>query len=236
MEQCQKSLVTNSTILLTGATGSFGNAFVKQALTLNPKAIRCYSRDELKQSQMAAKFNDDRLRFLIGDVRDLERLRRACRGVDYIIHTAAMKRIEVCEYNPKEAVSTNIGGAMNIIEAALDCGVKRILALSTDKCVHAVNLYGKTKAVAESLLIQANVYGSQFSVVRYGNVMASRGSVIPLFQAQKAQGYLTITPRYDAILAHPRAFCGICFGVFGQNARRGDIRSKTPEYADCGFG
>lgn len=188
------SVITNAKTLVTGATGSFGHAFVRKALHLNPQVIRCFSRDELKQAEMAAEFgNDPRLRFLVGDVRDLERLTRACQGIDYIIHASALKRVDSCEYNPLEAIKTNIGGTQNIILAALNTGVKRVLFLSTDKACAPCNLYGKTKAVAESLIVQANVYEQKFAAVRYGNVIASRGSVIPLFQQQAKTGTITIT-------------------------------------------
>lgn len=164
----------------------------------NPKAIRIYSRDELKQWEMSRKFNSDKLRFLIGDVRDYERLRRATEGVDVIIHAAALKQVPAAEYNPMEAVKTNIGGAMNVINAALDNNVPRVIALSTDKAAAPVNTYGATKLVADRLFIQSNAYrgpkrDTRFSVVRYGNVLASRGSVIPLFRAQQASGELTVT-------------------------------------------
>lgn len=189
-------MIEGSTLLLTGASGSFGNAFCRKALTMNPHAIRCYSRDELKQAQMRGRFNDERLRFVVGDVRDLQRLHRAAEGCQYIIHAAALKRVDSCQYNPCEAVKTNIMGAVNVIEAALDCRVHKVLALSTDKAVHPVNLYGKTKAVAEDLFMDANAYGgyqTKFSCTRYGNVVGSRGSVIPIFKEQAKTGTLTIT-------------------------------------------
>lgn len=188
----------DATILVTGGTGSFGRRFVELVLReQDPKAIRIYSRDELKQVQMQARFRDSRLRFLIGDVRDRDRLYRAMNGVDLVIHAAALKQVPVAEYNPLEAVKTNIEGASNVIDAAIDNGIPKIMALSTDKAVHPVNLYGATKLVAEKLMIQANAYSgprrTHFSVVRYGNVVGSRGSVVPVFQDQAKAGMLTIT-------------------------------------------
>jgi UDP-N-acetylglucosamine 4,6-dehydratase len=187
------------TILITGGTGSFGTKFVETLLELhNPAAIRIFSRDELKQSHMQRRFaSDDRLRFLIGDVRDLSRLRQATRGVDMIVHAAAMKQVPACEYNPFEAVKTNIHGAENIVTAAIENDVPTTVSLSTDKAVNPVNLYGSTKLAAEKIVTQGNAYAgdsvSRFSTVRYGNVMGSRGSVIPIFQQQAATGTLTIT-------------------------------------------
>ncbi|MCI9019281.1 MAG: UDP-N-acetylglucosamine 4,6-dehydratase (inverting) [Eubacterium sp.] len=182
-------MLNGKTILVTGGTGSFGNAFTEYALSnYNPRKIIIYSRDEFKQFHMAGKFNQykDKLRFFIGDVRDKERLYRAFDGVDYVIHAAALKQVPACEYNPMEAVKTNINGAMNIADAALDCGVKRVVALSTDKAVNPINLYGGTKLVSDKLFVAANAYSGtkdvRFSIVRYGNVAGSRGSVIPFFQ------------------------------------------------------
>lgn len=188
-------MLNNKTILITGGTGSFGNAFTEYVLKYyNPRKIIIYSRDEFKQFHMANKFRQhkDKLRFFIGDVRDKERLYRACDGVDYIVHAAALKQVPACEYNPMEAVKTNIDGAMNIVDAALDCGVKRVVALSTDKAVNPINLYGGTKLVSDKLFIAANAYAGQkdvcFSIVRYGNVAGSRGSVIPFFRNIVANG------------------------------------------------
>jgi UDP-N-acetylglucosamine 4,6-dehydratase len=186
------------TILITGGTGSFGQHFTRALLSRwDPAAIRILSRDELKQSEMARKINDDRLRFLIGDVRDRDRLRRAVEGVDVVVHAAALKQVPACEYNPFEAVRTNILGAQNVAEACIDAGVPRALALSTDKAVSPANLYGATKLCAERLFIQANVYAAanttRLSCVRYGNVVGSRGSVIPLFLDQASSGELTVT-------------------------------------------
>ena len=182
-------MLINKTILITGGTGSFGNAFTKYILEhYKPKKIIIYSRDEYKQFVMANKFKQykDILRFFIGDVRDKDRLYRAFDGADYVIHAAALKQVPACEYNPIEAIKTNINGAMNIIDAALDCGVKKVVALSTDKAVNPINLYGGTKLVSDKLFVSANAYAGtkdiSFSVVRYGNVAGSRGSVIPFFR------------------------------------------------------
>lgn len=182
-------MLNNKTILITGGTGSFGKCFTKYVLEhYDPKKIIIYSRDEFKQFIMANNFKEytNKLRFFIGDVRDKERLQRAFEGVDYVIHAAAMKQVPACEYNPNEAIKTNIHGAQNVIDAALDSGVKKVVALSTDKAVNPVNLYGGTKLVSDKLFIAANAYAGHkdisFSIVRYGNVAGSRGSVIPFFQ------------------------------------------------------
>ena len=181
-------MLNNKSILITGGTGSFGKAFTLYVLEhYTPKKIIIYSRDEYKQfiMQNELKKYKDRLRFFIGDVRDRDRLTRALEGVDYVIHAAALKQVPACEYNPAEAIKTNINGAQNVIDAALDAGVKKVVALSTDKAVNPVNLYGGTKLVSDKLFIAANAYaGSKdisFSIVRYGNVAGSRGSVIPFF-------------------------------------------------------
>lgn len=191
-------MLNGKTILITGGTGSFGKAFTRYALThYKPKKIIIYSRDEFKQFLMQNEFKelnkDNILRFFIGDVRDGDRLKRAFEGVDYVIHAAALKQVPACEYNPDEAIKTNIHGAQNVINAALDSGcVKKVTALSTDKAVNPVNLYGGTKLVSDKLFIAANAYaGSKdicFSIVRYGNVAGSRGSVIPFFQNILDQG------------------------------------------------
>jgi len=190
----------NKTILLTGGTGSFGNKFTEIMLKkYNPKVIRIYSRDELKQWEMEKKFNyDKRLRFLIGDIRDSERLNRAMEGVDIVVHAAALKQVPACEYNPFEAVMTNIIGGQNIINAALNKNVDKVIAISTDKAVNPVNLYGATKMCMEKLFIAANNYRgathkTKMSCARYGNVVGSRGSVVPVFKKQKESGVLTIT-------------------------------------------
>lgn len=188
-------MLTDKTILVTGGTGSFGKCFTKYVLTnYEPKKIIIYSRDEFKQWMMANEFKEyeEKLRFFIGDVRDVDRLRRACEGVDYIVHAAALKQVPACEYNPNEAIKTNIHGAMNVIDAALDSGVHRVVALSTDKAVNPVNLYGGTKLVSDKLFVAANAYAGakdiNFSIVRYGNVAGSRGSVIPLFHKMIKEG------------------------------------------------
>ncbi|MDR2547082.1 MAG: UDP-N-acetylglucosamine 4,6-dehydratase (inverting) [Lachnospiraceae bacterium] len=181
-------MLNEQTILITGGTGSFGKSFTRYLLSnCRPRKIIIYSRDEYKHYLMAEEFADHRdlLRFFIGDVRDGERLKRAFHGVDYVVHAAAMKQVVASEYNPNEAIKTNINGAQNVIEAALDSEVKRVVALSTDKAVNPVNLYGGTKLVSDKLFVAANAYAGKrdinFSIVRYGNVAGSRGSVIPLF-------------------------------------------------------
>ena len=188
-------MLKDKTILITGGTGSFGKCFTRYVLAnYEPKKIIIYSRDEFKQWMMAEEFKGfaDKLRFFIGDVRDVERLRRACEGVDYIIHAAALKQVPACEYNPNEAIKTNIHGAMNVIDAALDSGVRKVVALSTDKAVNPVNLYGGTKLVSDKLFVAANAYAGvkdiNFSIVRYGNVAGSRGSVIPVFHKAIKEG------------------------------------------------
>ncbi len=190
--------LSGCTILLTGGTGSFGHAFVERVTGTWPDAVvRLYSRDELKQSEMRARFGDAQLRYLIGDVRDRARMSRAAQGADVIVHAAAMKQVPACEYNPFEAVRTNVLGAQHVVDAAIDAGVPRVVALSTDKAVNPVNLYGATKLCAEKIVVQGNAYAAQSSTrlacVRYGNVVGSRGSVVPLFQRQRDEGHLTIT-------------------------------------------
>ena len=188
-------MLNNKTILITGGTGSFGHHFVNYVLEhYQPKKIIIYSRDEFKQFNMQNEYKkfDKFLRFFIGDVRDKERLARALNGVDYVIHAAALKQVPACEYNPIEAIKTNINGACNVIDACLDKGIKKVIALSTDKSVSPVNLYGSTKMVSDKLFAAANAYsgadGTKFAVVRYGNVAGSRGSVIPFFQNIIDQG------------------------------------------------
>jgi UDP-N-acetylglucosamine 4,6-dehydratase/5-epimerase len=187
-------------VLVSGGTGSFGRAFVRRLLEDREiERVVVFSRDELNQHQMRCDgFTDPRLRFFVGDVRDRDRLRRACQGVDTVVHAAALKQVDTIEYNPLEAVKTNIGGTSNVIDAALDCGVSRVLMLGTDKAVDPTNLYGATKLVAEKLVVDANAYsgadGPVFAATRYGNVISSRGSVLPVFQAQAAAGeILSIT-------------------------------------------
>lgn len=189
--------LNNNTILVTGGTGSFGKKFISKVLQQNVKKVIVFSRDELKQYEMAQEFKDERIRFFIGDVRDKDRLYRAFDGVDIVIHAAALKHVGACEYNPFEAVKTNIYGAQNIIEAAIDRGVKRVIALSTDKAAAPINLYGATKLASDKLFIAANSYvgnkDTRFAVVRYGNVVGSRGSVVPLFKKLRSTGKIPIT-------------------------------------------
>ena len=194
-------MLDGKTILITGGTGSFGKKFLEMIFhKYQPKKVIIYSRDEFKQSVMQTEYRDkvdlSRVRFFIGDVRDRERLYRAFEGVDYVIHAAAMKQVPTCEYNPMEAIKTNIHGAQNVIDAALDKGVKKVVALSTDKAVNPINLYGGTKLVSDKLFIAANAYSGQsgtvFSVVRYGNVAGSRGSVIPIWENLIQNGKKTL--------------------------------------------
>ena len=192
-------MLKNSSILITGGTGSFGHAFIPMTLEkYNPKRLVVYSRDEMKQWEMAKLFKDDsRVRFFIGDVRDKDRLSRALDGIDYVVHAAATKIVPTAEYNPFECVKTNINGAMNLIDACIDKGVKRVVALSTDKASSPSNLYGATKLASDKLFVAGNSYSGEcktrFSVVRYGNVMGSRGSVIPFFISISDSGVLPIT-------------------------------------------
>ncbi|MBI3601349.1 MAG: UDP-N-acetylglucosamine 4,6-dehydratase (inverting) [Candidatus Omnitrophica bacterium] len=187
-------MINGKTILITGGTGSFGNKFTEVVLKkFKPKKLIIFSRDEYKQHEMGKKFSDDKypIRYFLGDVRDQGRLNRAFEGVDYVVHAAALKQVPALEYNPMEAVKTNILGADNIVEAAIDQGIKKVVVLSTDKACNPVNLYGATKLAAEKVFVAANAYGGgrvKFSVVRYGNVMGSRGSVIPFFLSLKHQG------------------------------------------------
>ena len=191
---------SEKSVLVTGGTGSFGSKFVELMLErFQPKRLVVFSRDELKQSEMMNRLSDPRLRFFVGDVRDQARLEQAMYGVDVVFHAAALKQITSCEYNPFEAIKTNVIGTENVISAAIDQGVKRVIMISTDKAVNPINLYGATKLCAEKLFVQGNAYGhprgTVFSVVRYGNVIGSRGSVIPLFRAQRASGRVTVTDR-----------------------------------------
>lgn len=186
--------LTDASILVTGGTGSFGRAFIRHLLDqVGPRRVVVFSRDELKQYEMRVAFDDDpRLRWFIGDVRDLERLKRALHGVEFVVHAAALKQVDTAEYNPMEFVKTNVLGSQNVIEASLDSGVCKVVALSTDKASSPINLYGATKLTADKLFVAANnygaSYGTQFSVVRYGNVMGSRGSVVPFFRSLHEQG------------------------------------------------
>lgn len=192
-------MLTNSSILITGGTGSFGSTFVPMTLAkYNPKRLVIFSRDEMKQWEMAKLYGgDERVRFFIGDVRDKDRLSRALNGIDYVIHAAATKIVPIAEYNPFECVKTNVFGAMNLIDACIDQGVKRVVALSTDKASSPANLYGATKLTSDKLFIAGNSYSgyqdTHFAVVRYGNVMGSRGSIIPFFNTLADKGVLPIT-------------------------------------------
>jgi len=189
----------NQVVLVTGGTGSFGKKFIEILVReCNPKKVIVFSRDELKQYEMQAKgFNQPNLRYFIGDVRDRDRLTRAMHSVDIVVHAAALKQVPACEYNPTEAIKTNIMGSSNVVEAALDADVKKVMGLSTDKAVNPVNLYGATKLAAEKLTVQSNAYAggsaTRFSCVRYGNVVGSRGSVVPAFLKQRESGKVTIT-------------------------------------------
>jgi len=195
----RRDMLKNSSILITGGTGSFGHAFLPMTLQkYNPSRLVVFSRDEIKQWEMAKLYaNDPRVRFFIGDVRDKDRLARALDGIDYVVHAAATKIVPTAEYNPFECVKTNVMGAMNLIDACIDSGIKRVVALSTDKASSPSNLYGATKLVSDKLFIAGNSYSgkrdTRFAVVRYGNVMGSRGSVIPFFLAQRGKGSLPIT-------------------------------------------
>jgi UDP-N-acetylglucosamine 4,6-dehydratase len=195
---------SEKSVLVTGGTGSFGQRFVEKVLKeCCPRRLIVFSRDELKQHEMRQVFGGGTagspLRYFIGDVRDRERLYRAFDGVDIVVHAAALKQVPACEYNPFEAVKTNVIGAQNVIDAAIDRGVRRVMFISTDKAVNPVNLYGATKLCAEKMFVQANAYsggkGTRFAVCRYGNVVGSRGSVIPLFAAQREKGVITVTDR-----------------------------------------
>ncbi|HEY3344607.1 MAG TPA: UDP-N-acetylglucosamine 4,6-dehydratase (inverting) [Anaerolineaceae bacterium] len=214
---------TDKVVLITGGTGSFGKKFIQVMLReFHPCKIIVYSRDELKQHEMrAAGYDHPSLRYFIGDVRDKERLLRAFHGVDFVVHAAALKQVPACEYNPMEAIKTNILGSSNVIDAALDAGVQKVLALSTDKAVNPVNLYGATKLAAEKLFVQSNAYAAgtstRFSCVRYGNVVGSRGSVVPVFIQQRATGKVTVTDnrmtRFWLTLDQGVHFVAKCIGL-----------------------
>lgn len=187
------SLLDGASVLVTGGTGSFGTAFIRHILQeADPRRVVVFSRDELKQSNLRDTIDDPRLRWFLGDVRDAHRLRRAFSEIDFVIHAAALKRVDAAEYNPFEFVQTNVVGSQNVIDAAIDCGVKRVIALSTDKASSPINLYGATKLVADKLFVAANAYGkprgTSLAVVRYGNVLGSRGSVIPYFRDRLQTG------------------------------------------------
>jgi UDP-N-acetylglucosamine 4,6-dehydratase len=215
--------LTGKTVLVTGGTGSFGKAFIARLLEHHdPRVIRVFSRDELKQSELQAAYGDvGRLRLLLGDVRDRERLNAATRGVDVIVHAAALKQVPACEYNPFEAVQTNVIGSENVVSAAIANAVPLTMLLSTDKAVNPVNLYGATKLCAEKITTQGNAYAAdsvaRFSSVRYGNVVGSRGSVVPIFQGQAAGGRLTVTDdrmtRFWITLPQAVEFVISCLGV-----------------------
>ena len=201
MRTGREDLVNDKVVLITGGTGSFGHECTRVLLgDYRPRKLIIFSRDELKQHDMRALYpdtGDTPMRYFIGDVRDRDRLRRAFTGVDLVVHAAALKQVPACEYNPIEAIMTNVMGARNVVDAALDAGVKKVIALSTDKAVNPVNLYGATKLCAEKLIVQSNAYsgetGTRFSCVRYGNVMGSRGSVVPLFERQRESGRISVT-------------------------------------------
>lgn len=193
-------MLNDKSILVTGGTGSFGQKFIKTVIeNYRPRRVIVYSRDEWKQSEMQKDpiFNDAQIRYFLGDVRDKDRLCLAMRGVDYVVHAAALKQVPAAEYNPHEFIKTNVDGATNVVEACLQAGVSKVIALSTDKAVNPVNLYGATKLCSDKIFVAANSYagqaGTTFSVVRYGNVVGSRGSVVPLFAQQRKEGSLTIT-------------------------------------------
>ncbi len=218
----------NKTLLLTGGTGSFGTAFIDHVRQrFSGLTIRVFSRDELKQSELHKRFGDDGMRYFIGDIRDRDRLIRACQGVDVVIHAAAMKQVPACEYNPSEAVATNVIGAQNLVDAATTAGVERVIALSTDKAVNPVNLYGATKLCMEKTIVQGNAYAgagpTRLACVRYGNVVGSRGSVVPLFREQAATGRITITdPRMTRFwIALSQAVDVVLFAL--TNATGGEI-------------
>ena len=219
---------TDKVVLVTGGTGSFGRKFAEVMLRdFRPKKLIIFSRDELKQLQMHQDFNDPALRYFIGDVRDEARLRRAFAGVDVVVHAAALKQVEACEYNPVEAIQTNVNGTKNVIEAAIDLGVRHVIAISTDKAVNPANLYGATKLCAEKLLVQSNAYsvegGARFSCVRYGNVIGSRGSVVPVFLEQRKNGKITITdPRMTRFWITPEQ--GVRFVIWCvENMHGGEV-------------
>ena len=195
----QMDILNGKTVLVTGGTGSFGMAFTKAVLNNSKiKKLRIFSRDEFKQYQMEREFSDNRIRFLIGDIRDKERLMRAFSGVDFVVHAAALKQVPTLEFNPFEAIKTNIIGTQNVIDAAIDCGVKKAILISSDKAVQPVNLYGATKLCAEKIFVSGNFYSATktiFGVVRYGNVVGSRGGVVEALAQQKATGVVALTDK-----------------------------------------
>ena len=216
------------TVLVTGGTGSFGRKFTETVLRdYRPQKLIIFSRDELKQHEMREVHPGSPMRYFIGDIRDRDRLHRAMQGVDIVIHTAALKQVPACEYNPMEAVKTNVVGAQNVIDAAIDAGVQKVIAISTDKAVNPVNLYGATKLCAEKLFVQGNAYagegGTSLSCARYGNVVSSRGSVIPLFKSQMRNGHITVTDermtRFSITLNQGVAFVLRCLEIM----QRGEL-------------
>lgn len=183
-------------VLITGGAGTFGQAFAEEILKLNPQSVRIFDNSEYFLVEMQRALKDPRLRFQLGDVRDRDRLRRAMYNVDIMVHAAALKHVDLCEYNPIEAVKTNIDGTVNVIDTAIDCGVDKVLLIGSDKAVHPINIYGATKLVAEKLFTNATMYGkTKFSCVRYGNFWGSRGSVIPLWLKQREKGVITLTEK-----------------------------------------
>ena len=230
-------------VLVTGGTGSFGKKFAEVMLRdYHPQKLIIFSRDELKQHDMrAAGFDHPSLRYFIGDVRDAQRLQRAFAGVTIVVHAAALKQVPACEYNPFEAIQTNIMGGRNVIDAAIDQGVHRVLALSTDKAVNPINLYGATKLCAEKMFVQANAYAgaqdTRFSCARYGNVVGSRGSVIPVFMEQRKRGKITLTDprmtRFWLTLEHGVRFVVSCDRA---DARRRNFRPQNSQHAADGHG
>lgn len=225
-------MLSKSSILITGGTGSFGKTFVPMTLArYNPERLIIFSRDEMKQWDMQLQFQrDKRVSFIIGDVRDKDRLARALDGVDYVVHAAATKIVPTAEYNPFECVKTNINGAMNLIDACIDRGVKRVIALSTDKASNPINLYGATKLASDKLFVAGNAYArtheTRFSVVRYGNVIGSRGSVVPFFMSRAATGVLPITdPRMTRFMITLEQGIELVWHAF-EDMRGGEIYVK----------
>lgn len=226
---------SDQTILITGGTGSIGTKIVEHLINTRVQKIIIYSRDEYKQQVLREKFDDDRIRYFIGDVRDGERLLRACKGVDYVIHTAAQKQVPACEYNPIEAIKTNINGAINVVNASIENNVKKVIALSTDKAVNPINLYGATKLCSDKLFINANAYSknTSFSIVRYGNVAGSRGSVIPFFEDLICKGTKRLPLTHEDMtrfhITYDQAIDLIFFALF--NSHGGEIFvAKIPSF------
>ena len=232
-------MLDGKNILITGGTGSFGRRFVATVLACyKPRKVIVYSRDELKQYEMAQVFTADCMRYFIGDVRDHPRLRQAMDGVDFVVHAAALKQVPVAEYNPMECIKTNVHGAENVINAAFENGVDKVVALSTDKAASPINLYGATKLVSDKLFVAANnIAGTKrtrFSVVRYGNVVGSRGSVVPLFP--RLQGAADHRRADDTVLDHAAAGCRFCAEELCAHARRRDLRAAHSLVENHGSG